>query len=94
MAACCVAACCPCHDGCPPLLPSPQHEQTKGQAVSLLRVSAEESVDISVRQVASISFKNLVRRSWEPDESEWYLDPSPHMQLAPQRQAGRGGSSD
>ncbi|GFH24941.1 importin N-terminal domain-containing protein, partial [Haematococcus lacustris] len=36
----------------------------------LLRVAAEESVDIAVRQVAAITFKRLVRRSWDPPASD------------------------
>ena len=42
-----------------------QNETVKGQVVNLLRVAAEESVDPAVRQVASISFKNLVKKAWD-----------------------------
>lgn len=54
-----------------------QGETLKGQAVNLLRVAAEESVDAAVRQVASISFKNLCRRSWDVEGAtqcsrRWY----------------------
>ncbi|GFH09662.1 ARM repeat-containing protein [Haematococcus lacustris] len=47
-----------------------QHEASKGQVINLLRVAAEESVDIAVRQVAAITFKRLVRRSWDPPASD------------------------
>uniref|UniRef100_A0A7R9YU85 Importin N-terminal domain-containing protein n=1 Tax=Chlamydomonas euryale TaxID=1486919 RepID=A0A7R9YU85_9CHLO len=43
-----------------------QHEAVQGQAVNMLRVAAEEQVDAAVRQVAAISFKNLVKKYWEP----------------------------
>ena len=33
--------------------------------VNLLRVAAEDSVDVAVRQQGAIAFKNLVRRSWD-----------------------------
>ncbi|KXZ43736.1 hypothetical protein GPECTOR_81g184 [Gonium pectorale] len=46
-----------------------QHEQLPGQAVSLLRVAAEESVDAGVRHMAAINFKNFVKRSWEQSDS-------------------------
>jgi hypothetical protein len=45
-----------------------QHEKAPGQIVNLLRVAAEQTVDINVRQVAAISFKNIVKRNWEPAE--------------------------
>lgn len=38
--------------------------------VNLLRVALEDSVDPAVRQVASISFKNLVKRDWAA-EGAW-----------------------
>ena len=41
-----------------------QHEQ--GQLVNLLRVAMEESLDLGLRQVAAIAFKNLVRKEWDP----------------------------
>lgn len=47
-----------------------QHEQLPGQAVQLLRVAAEESVDAGVRTMAAINFKNFVKRSWEKSEHE------------------------
>ncbi|GAX74708.1 hypothetical protein CEUSTIGMA_g2156.t1 [Chlamydomonas eustigma] len=46
-----------------------QNETVSGQAVNLLRVAAEDSVDAAVRQVAAISFKNLVKRSWDSSSS-------------------------
>jgi hypothetical protein len=42
-----------------------QHKHAPGQLVNLLRVALEESVDASVRQVAAISFKNVVKRDWQ-----------------------------
>ena len=41
-----------------------QHEQ--GQLVNLLRVAMEDSLDIGLRQVAAITFKNLVKKEWDP----------------------------
>lgn len=49
-------SCCPC--------PLVQHKHARGQVVNLLRVALEDSVDPAVRQVAAISFKNLVKRDW------------------------------
>lgn len=46
-----------------------QHEQLPGQAVQLLRVAAEDTVDAGIRHMAAITFKNLVKRSWEKSES-------------------------
>ncbi|KAF8071226.1 SAD2 [Scenedesmus sp. PABB004] len=45
-----------------------QAELQQGQVVNLLRVAGEPSVDISVRQVASISFKQVAKRHWEPEK--------------------------
>ncbi|GFR51386.1 hypothetical protein Agub_g13816, partial [Astrephomene gubernaculifera] len=54
-----------------------QHEQVPGQAVQLLRVAAEESVDAGVRHMAAINFKNFVKRSWEkPNSHESSQGPS------------------
>lgn len=47
--------------------PRSQHEAAPGQVVNLLRVAAEPSVDLGVRQVAAISFKNIAKRNWVPD---------------------------
>jgi hypothetical protein len=41
-----------------------QHEQ--GQLVNLLRVAVEDSLDVGLRQVAAITFKNLVKQEWDP----------------------------
>lgn len=37
-----------------------------GQLVNLLRVAVEESLDVGIRQVAAITFKNAVRKDWDP----------------------------
>ncbi|KAG1660790.1 hypothetical protein FOA52_011331 [Chlamydomonas sp. UWO 241] len=51
-----------------------QHEVAQGQVVNLLRVAAEETVDAAVRQVAAISFKNLVKKNWEaPSEGAYQI---------------------
>lgn len=47
-----------------------QFRYNKGQMVNLLRLSIEEGVEESVRQVASISFKNSVRQGWEAEEEK------------------------
>jgi hypothetical protein len=36
--------------------------------VNLLRVAGEPSVDMAVRQVASITFKQAAKRHWEPEQ--------------------------
>lgn len=42
--------------------------------MNLLRVAGEPSVDLAVRQVASITFKQAAKRHWEPEkEGEWML---------------------
>ena len=43
-----------------------QFQHVPGQLVNLLRVAVEDSLDIGLRQVASITFKNLVRKDWDP----------------------------
>lgn len=48
-----------------PALSCPQHKHARGQVANLLRVALEEGVSPAVRQVAAISFKNLVKRDWE-----------------------------
>uniref|UniRef100_A0A383WBL3 Importin N-terminal domain-containing protein n=1 Tax=Tetradesmus obliquus TaxID=3088 RepID=A0A383WBL3_TETOB len=45
-----------------------QHELAKGHGVNLLRVAGEPSLDLSVRQVASISFKQVAKKYWEPEK--------------------------
>lgn len=47
-----------------------QSKHARGQVVNLLRVSLEEGCDPAVRQVAAISFKNLVKRDWEAEEGK------------------------
>ncbi|KAL4855989.1 Importin beta-like SAD2 [Chlorella vulgaris] len=47
-----------------------QSKHARGQVVSLLRVALEDSVDPAVRQVAAISFKNLVKRDWDVEEGK------------------------
>ncbi|EIE23737.1 ARM repeat-containing protein [Coccomyxa subellipsoidea C-169] len=46
-----------------------QFQHVKGQLVNLLRVAVEDSLDVGLRQVAAISFKNLVRKDWDPPGS-------------------------
>lgn len=48
----------------PHLTPLQQH-LARGGLVNLLRVALEDSMDPAVRQVASITFKNAVKRDWE-----------------------------
>lgn len=48
-------------------MPCLQHETSKGQLVTLLRLAGEPTVDLSVRQVASITFKQAAKRHWEPE---------------------------
>ena len=43
-----------------------QHHHAPGQLTNLLRVAVEDSVDAAVRQVAAITFKNLVKVDWTP----------------------------
>ncbi|BDA47636.1 Importin-7 [Coccomyxa sp. Obi] len=43
-----------------------QFQHVEGQLVNLLRVAVEDSLDVGIRQVAAISFKNLVRKDWDP----------------------------
>lgn len=47
---------------------STQHEGDRGQLVNLLRVAAEPTVDLGTRHIAAITFKNAVRRRWDPSE--------------------------
>jgi len=44
------------------------HEVAPGQAVNLLRVAAEGSVDMGIRQQGVIAFKNLIKKSWDVQE--------------------------
>ena len=34
--------------------------------MNLLRVAVEDSLDVGIRQVAAITFKNATRKDWEP----------------------------
>ena len=43
-----------------------QYQHAPGHMTSLLRVAVEDSVDPSIRQVAAITFKNLVKKDWDP----------------------------
>ena len=43
-----------------------QYQHQPGHLTGLLRVAVEPSLDVGVRQVAAISFKNLVKADWEP----------------------------
>lgn len=49
-----------------------QHEGDRGQVVSLLRIAAEPSVDLGVRHIAAITFKNAVKRRWDPEKDGSY----------------------
>lgn len=35
--------------------------------VSLLRIAAEPTVDLGIRHIAAITFKNAVKRRWDPE---------------------------
>ena len=43
-----------------------QFQHARGQLVNLLRIAVEPTLTQGVRQVAAISFKNLVKQSWDP----------------------------
>ncbi len=34
--------------------------------MNLLRVAVEDSLDVGIRQVAAITFKNATRKDWDP----------------------------
>ena len=64
----------PAHVPCtrPPSIYAPlQSKHAPGQIVNLLRVALEDSVDPATRQVAAISFKNLVKRDWAAEGGCW-----------------------
>jgi hypothetical protein len=42
-----------------------QCRHSPGQIGNLLRVALEESLDLAIRQVAAIAFKNVVKKAWE-----------------------------
>eukprot|EP00887_Chlorella_sp_A99_P003658 scaffold7.g3658.t1 len=62
-----------------------QHKHAPGQLVNLLRVALEDSVDPAVRQVAAISFKNVVRQGWQAEEGA--ASPIPEGDKAAVREA-------
>ena len=43
-----------------------QFQHVPGQLVNLLRVAVEDSLDVGIRQVAVITFKNAVKKDWDP----------------------------
>ena len=43
-----------------------QFQHVPGQLVNLLRVAVEDSLDVGIRQVAAITFKNATRKDWDP----------------------------
>ncbi|CAL5220954.1 g3058 [Coccomyxa viridis] len=45
-----------------------QFQHVPGQLVNLLRVAVEDSLDVGIRQVAAITFKNATRKDWDPLE--------------------------
>lgn len=49
-----------------------QHEGDRGQVVNLLRIAAEPSVDLGIRHIAAITFKNAVKRRWDPEKDGSY----------------------
>jgi hypothetical protein len=54
-----------------------QLEQTQGQASNLLQIAVFEGVDLAIRQVAAISFKNLVSRGWgKQGEDNGFIPPN------------------
>ena len=48
--------------------------------MNLLRVAVEDSLDVGLRQVAAITFKNLVRKEWDPSGAAW-LAPAMCMRM-------------
>ena len=42
-----------------------QFKHVLGQLTALLRVALEPSLDLTLRQVAAITFKNLVKTDWD-----------------------------
>lgn len=43
-----------------------------GYGITLLKVTATDSVDVSVRQAAAVSFKNLVKYRWSTSDADAY----------------------
>jgi ABC-type xylose transport system permease subunit len=45
-----------------------QYQHVQGHLVGLLQITVATHVDLSIRQVASIYFKNVTARDWMPRE--------------------------
>ena len=45
-----------------------QYQHVQGHVVGLLQIIVATHVDLSIRQVASIYFKNVIARDWTPRE--------------------------
>eukprot|EP00216_Chloropicon_sp_CCMP2111_P001287 CAMPEP_0198243276 /NCGR_PEP_ID=MMETSP1446-20131203/26275_1 /TAXON_ID=1461542 ORGANISM="Unidentified sp, Strain CCMP2111" /NCGR_SAMPLE_ID=MMETSP1446 /ASSEMBLY_ACC=CAM_ASM_001112 /LENGTH=1052 /DNA_ID=CAMNT_0043927057 /DNA_START=26 /DNA_END=3184 /DNA_ORIENTATION=+ len=48
-------------------------EKNQGQSVNLLQVTLADSLDLAIRQVAAISFKNLVSKGWGKEDDPGYI---------------------
>ena len=57
-----------------------QYQHQPGHLTGLLRVAVEPSLDAGIRQVAAISFKNLVKADWEPHGARQRPSTSPVKQ--------------
>lgn len=44
-----------------------QVQHANGNLPNLLRVAVEESLNTTLRQVAAIQIKNIVKRGWDPE---------------------------
>jgi Importin-beta N-terminal domain len=53
-----------------------QYQHSPGQLTNLLRVAVEDSLDAAVRQVAAITFKNLVKADWDAQGEHARSDPN------------------
>lgn len=49
-------------------MPIVQFQYTPQHLVRLLQIVVNGNLDIAVRQVASINFKNFVAKNWSPNE--------------------------
>jgi hypothetical protein len=47
-----------------------QFQYAPGHLVILLQTIVQDTVDIAIRQVAAIHFKNLVGKEWEAEDGE------------------------
>ena len=47
-----------------------QHSYVKGHVVGLMQVAVAPQAELPMRQAASIHFKNLVAKGWEPRREE------------------------